>query len=80
MESEYLAHKLAHALAGCVAGAALGEMVAQLMPPKNGIAYSDSEKNNVLAHYFFRFPCSPLEAFTPPLTPRFHFVGCAVPH
>jgi len=62
LESEYIAHKLAHALAGCVAGAAaggackdgaigaaLGEMVAQLMPPKNGIAYSDSEKNNVLA-------------------------------
>jgi hypothetical protein len=62
LESEYLAHKLAHALAGCAAGAAaggvcrdgaigaaLGEVVAQLMPPKNGIAYSDSEKNNVLA-------------------------------
>ena len=30
-------------------GAALGEIVAQLMPPKNGIAYSDSEKHNVLA-------------------------------
>jgi filamentous hemagglutinin len=62
LESDYLTHKLAHALAGCVAGAAaqgsckdgaigtaLGEIVAQLMPPKNGIAYSDSEKNNVLA-------------------------------
>jgi hypothetical protein len=62
LEYNYLAHKLAHALAGCVAGAAasgtcrdgaigaaLGEVVAQLMPPKNGIAYSDSEKNNVLA-------------------------------
>jgi hypothetical protein len=62
IESQYLAHKLAHALAGCVAGAAaqgtckdgaigaaLGEVVAQLMPPKNGIAYSDNEKNNVLA-------------------------------
>jgi filamentous hemagglutinin len=53
---------LAHALAGCVAGAAaggtckdgaiggaVGEIVAQLMPSKNGIAYSDSKKNNVLA-------------------------------
>jgi hypothetical protein len=62
LEADYLAHKLAHALAGCVAGAAaggackdgavggaVGEIVAQLMPPKNGIAYSDSEKNNVLA-------------------------------
>ena len=62
LESDYLAHKLAHALAGCVAGAAaggtckdgaiggaVGEIVAQLMPPKNGIAYSESEKNNVLA-------------------------------
>jgi hypothetical protein len=62
LEYNYLAHKLAHALAGCVAGAAaggtcrdgaigaaLGEVVAQLMPPKNGIAYSDNEKNNVLA-------------------------------
>ena len=62
LEADYLAHKLAHALAGCIAGAAaqgtcrdgaigaaLGEIVAQLMPPKNGIAYSDSEKNNVLA-------------------------------
>ena len=27
----------------------MGEIVAQLMPPKNGIAYSESEKNNVLA-------------------------------
>ena len=27
----------------------MGEVVAQLLPPKNGIAYSDSEKNNVLA-------------------------------
>jgi hypothetical protein len=62
LEGEYLAHKLAHALAGCVAGAAaggackdgaigaaVGEMVAGLMPPKNGIAYSDTEKANVLA-------------------------------
>jgi large exoprotein involved in heme utilization and adhesion len=62
LESQYLAHKLAHALAGCVAGAAaggqckdgaigaaLGEIVAQLMPPNNGIAYSESEKANVLA-------------------------------
>jgi hypothetical protein len=62
LEADDLAHKLAHALAGCVAGAAaggackdgaiggaVGEIVAQLMPPKNGIAYSDSEKNNVLA-------------------------------
>jgi hypothetical protein len=61
-EADYLAHKLAHALAGCVAGAAaqgtcrdgaigatLGEIIAQLLPPKNGIAYSNSEKNNVLA-------------------------------
>jgi hypothetical protein len=30
-------------------GGAVGEIVAQLMPPKNGIAYSESEKNNVLA-------------------------------
>lgn len=30
-------------------GAAVAEMMAQLMPPKNGIAYSDSEKANVLA-------------------------------
>ncbi|MGY0195949.1 DUF637 domain-containing protein [Leptothrix sp. BB-4] len=62
LEADYLAHKLAHALAGCAAGAAaggackdgaigaaVGEIVAQLMPPKNGIAYSESEKNNVLA-------------------------------
>ena len=62
LEGDYLAHKLAHALAGCVAGAAaggackdgavgaaVGEMVAGLMPPKNGIAYSDTEKANVLA-------------------------------
>jgi hypothetical protein len=62
LEGQYLAHKLAHALAGCVAGAAaggkckdgaigaaVGEIVAQLMPPKNGIVYSDSEKHNVLA-------------------------------
>jgi hypothetical protein len=61
LESEYLAHKLAHALAGCVAGAAasgtckdgaigaaMGEIVAQLMPPKNGIAYSEEEKRHVL--------------------------------
>ncbi len=62
LEGQYIAHKLAHALAGCVAGAAaggeckdgaiggaVGEMVAQLMPPENGIAYSDGEKKNVLA-------------------------------
>jgi len=62
LEADYLTHKLAHALAGCAAGAATGgqckdgaigaavaEVVAQLMPPKNGIAYSDSEKANVLA-------------------------------
>lgn len=62
LESQYLAHKLAHALAGCVAGAAaggackdgaigaaIGEVVAQLMPPNNGIAYSNTEKVNVLA-------------------------------
>jgi hypothetical protein len=62
LEADYLAHKLAHALVGCVAGAAasgackdgaiggaVGEIVAQMMPPKNGIAYSDSEKSNVLA-------------------------------
>lgn len=62
LEADYLTHKLAHALAGCAAGAATGgqckdgaigasvaEMMAQLMPPKNGIAYSDSEKANVLA-------------------------------
>ena len=62
LEADYLAHKLAHALAGSVAGAAaggackdgaigaaMGEVVAQLMPPKNGIAYSESEKHNVLA-------------------------------
>jgi len=30
-------------------GAAVGEIVAGLMPPKNGIAYSDTEKANVLA-------------------------------
>jgi hypothetical protein len=60
--SDYLAHKLAHALAGCVAGAAaggqckdgaiggaIGEVVAQMMPARNGIAYSDSEKANVMA-------------------------------
>lgn len=59
---DYLAHKLAHALAGCVAGAAaggecrdgaigaaVGEVVAGLMPPQNGIAYSDAEKAKVLA-------------------------------
>ncbi len=62
LEADYLAHKLAHALAGCVAGAAangdcrdgaigaaVGEVVAELMPPANGIAYSESEKDNVLA-------------------------------
>ncbi len=62
LEADYLTHKLAHALAGCAAGAATGgqckdgaigaavaELMAQLMPPKNGIAYSDSEKANVLA-------------------------------
>ena len=62
LEADYLAHKLAHALVGCVAGAAtggacrdgaiggaVGEIVAQLLPPQNGIAYSESEKNNVLA-------------------------------
>lgn len=62
LEADYLTHKLAHALAGCAAGAATGgqckdgaigaavaEVMAQLMPPKNGIAYSDSEKANVLA-------------------------------
>lgn len=50
LEGDYLAHKLAHALAGCVAvGAAVGKIVAGLMPPKNGIAYSDTEKANVLA-------------------------------
>jgi hypothetical protein len=59
----YIVHKLAHALAGCVAasavnaacrdgavGAAVGEMVAQAMPPKNGIAYSDAEKNTVMGY------------------------------
>lgn len=59
---DYLSHKLAHALAGCVAGAAaggecrdgaigaaVGEVVAQLMPAQNGIAYSDAEKAKVLA-------------------------------
>lgn len=62
LEADYLTHKLAHALAGCAAGAATGgqckdgaigaavaEMMAELMPPRNGIAYSDSEKANVLA-------------------------------
>jgi filamentous hemagglutinin len=62
LEADYLAHKLAHALAGCVAGAAangdcrdgaigaaVGEVVAELLPPANGIAYSETEKDNVLA-------------------------------
>jgi hypothetical protein len=31
-------------------GAAVGEMVAQAMPPKNGIAYSDAEKNTVMGY------------------------------
>ena len=61
LENDYIVHKLAHALAGCAAGAAVGgqckdgaigaavgEMVAQLMPAQNGIAYSDKEKQNVL--------------------------------
>ena len=62
LEADYLAHKLAHALAGCVAGAAaggtckdgaigsaVGEMVAGLLPPANGMFYTEAEKANVLA-------------------------------
>lgn len=61
LEGQYIAHKLAHALAGCIAGAAaqgsckdgaiggaVGEMVAQLMPPANGMFYTEAEKTRVL--------------------------------
>lgn len=61
LSEQYVLHKVAHALTGCAAGAALSnscksgaigaavaEMVAELLPPVNGIAYSDIEKKQVV--------------------------------
>jgi len=61
LSEQYVLHKVAHALTGCAAGAvlsnscksgaigaAVAEMVAELLPPANGIAYSDIEKKQVV--------------------------------
>ena len=63
VNTNYFTHKLLHAIAGCGAGAAaggscrdgaigaaVGEAVAELIPPANGIMYSDAEKARVLAY------------------------------
>lgn len=62
LEADYIAHKIAHALAGCAAGAAgsgscqagaigaaVGEIVTSVVPPANGVFYTDAEKKRVLA-------------------------------